>query len=507
MNRIYLVALTILLACPAALLAKPVEVLVFPSGAIVTEQCGVAVVDGVAALSLPAVADPDSLKISTVESTATISGVQFESVLETAGDYRELKDRIEATREQLQTVEDRRQARLKTLELWRGPLGERFRSAEEFRKLADLMLASTETLNKEQSQLAREKKEIEKQLRELERKLADATGRQKRIWSVRVALDGARQSETLRYSYRVRSADWQSVYTFNARPGEKRILWDWRAKIRQSTASDWKDVHLLLATAEPVFTLTPPENAPWIIREARTYPEAASAPMQRALARSAPEMKKKFEGRTDLAAEEPVRQAGTLFDIYDLGSRTLLAGEDYLLEIRTGSWPARFDYLTRPLQSPQAFLSAKLEFDELLPMPSGQASILVEGVFVGKRAFALQEKKFDLPFGNDPQIGIKVTPTREADEEGLFNQDRSQAWQWDLEITNNKNVQVRLRVEDSLPQIQDKRIELTETATGDAAQKEHLATWEIELPPGAKRHLKYGYEIKYPADMQVESGR
>jgi uncharacterized protein (TIGR02231 family) len=184
-----------------------------------------------------------------------------------------------------------------------------------------------------------------------------------------------------------------------------------------------------------------------------------------------------------------------------------VAGEDYQLEIRKGSWPAEFDYLARPLRSPQAFLFAKLDFDELLPMPSGQASILVDGVFVGKRKFALLEKKFDLPFGNDPQIQIKVTPTREADEEGLFSKDRSQAWQWDVEITNNKNVPVRLRVEDSLPQIQDKRIELTKTETGDAKKEEHLAKWNLELQPGATKHLIYGYKIEYPADMQVELGR
>jgi uncharacterized protein (TIGR02231 family) len=507
MNRFTLIAMTILLACPTSLLAKPVEVLVFPSGAIVTEQSSAAVVDGVATLSLPEVADPDSLKIATVDSTAAIGGLQFESVLETAGDYRELKDLIEATREKLQAVEDVRQARARTLELWHGPLGEKFQTAQEFQKLADLMLASTEKLNKEQSQLAKEKKEIEKQLQELERKLADATSRQKRSWSVQVSLNRAKGTETLRYSYRVRGADWNPVYTLDARPGEKQILWDWSANVRQSTAADWKDVRLLLATAEPVFTLTPPENVPWTIREASTYPAAASAPRQRALAKPSPAMEAKLEEMDVSVEEAPVRQAGTLFDIYDLGRRTLLAGEDYQLEIRKGAWPAKFDYLTRPLQSPQAFLSAKLEFDELLPMPSGQTSILVDGVFVGKRAFALLEKKFDLPFGNDPQIQIKVTPTREADEEGLFSQDRSQAWQWDVEITNNKNVPVRLRVEDSLPQIQDKRVKLTETATGDAAQEKHLAKWEIELQPGAKEHLKYGYKIKYPADMQVELGR
>ena len=55
----------------------------------------------------------------------------------------------------------------------------------------------------------------------------------------------------------------------------------------------------------------------------------------------------------DMVAEAeppvPVRKTGSLFDIYDLGRQTLRAGESYQLNIRQGSWPATFDYLTRPL--------------------------------------------------------------------------------------------------------------------------------------------------------------
>ena len=503
MHPIRLVILISLLIFPSVLLAKPIEVLVFPSGAIVTEQTSLAIIDGAVKLSLPAAADPASLKVSTQESSATIGGLQFESVLETAGDYQELKDRIEATRDQLQAVEDRRQARARALALWQAPLGGKFQTADEFRKLSDLILASSEKLNREHSQLAKEKKEIEKQLRELERKLAEATSRQKRSWSVRVALNGAKEKETIRYSYRVRNADWDPVYTLDARPGDRQIRWDWQANVRQSTAVDWRNVHLLLATTEPVFTLTPPENAPWIIRETRYYP-ASPAPVARKSVLMEAELAQ------DMAApaeEAPVRRSGTLFDTYDLGRQTLLAGENYQLKIRQGTWPAQFDYLTRPLQSPQAFLSAKLEFAELLPMPSGQAAVLVDGVFVGTREFALLVKKFDLPFGNDPQIRIKVTPTREADEEGLFGRDRSQAWQWRIAITNNKNVPARLRIEDSLPQIQDKRIKLTETLTGEADRDKHLAKWGIDLPPGGEKTIDYGYKIKYPADMRIDLGR
>jgi len=505
MTRLILVTLTLLFATPAALLAKPVEVLVFPSGAIVTEQASVSVTDGAATLTLPAVADPNSLKIAAQQSGATVSGLQFESVLQPPGDYQHLQEQIDATKDKLQEVKDRLEARERALSLWQAPLGGEFQNAAEYQKLAELVLANSEKLKLEHSSLAKQSKEIGKQLRELERKLAEATSRQKRTWAVSVTLAGAKQKETLRFSYRVRNATLAPVYTLDARPADKSVRWDWTANLRQQTGADWKDVKLLLATAEPVFSLTPPGNQPWIIREVRTYPATQSITLRKSVGAAAPmEM---MQDAVAKAEEPPARRSGTLFDVYDLGIQSVKAGENYQLNIRKGIWSAQFDYLARPLQSPQAFLLAKIEFDKLLPMPSGQASVLVEGVFVGKRSFSLLEKKLDLSFGNDPQIGIKVTPTREADEVGLFGSDRSQTWQWQVAMTNNKNIPVTVQVEDSLPRIQDKRIELVETSTGKKDKDEHLAEWTVELPPGASKTLEYGYTVKYPEDMQVDLGR
>ncbi|NIQ96044.1 MAG: DUF4140 domain-containing protein, partial [Desulfuromonadales bacterium] len=151
MKRIILSSLVLLALLPASLLAKPVEVLVFPTGAIVTEVSGVAVSAGSATLALPAVADTASLKVATVDSTATISGLRFDSVSETGADYRALEEKVEATREKLQDVEDRRAARERALGMWQASLGDEFTSAEEYRKLAGLVLAETEELGREHS--------------------------------------------------------------------------------------------------------------------------------------------------------------------------------------------------------------------------------------------------------------------------------------------------------------------------------------------------------------------
>jgi hypothetical protein len=53
----------------------------------------------------------------------------------------------------------------------------------------------------------------------------------------------------------------------NALPTQKRVEWTWTARISQQTGIDWNGVKLKIATADPVFTLTPPNLGSWDIRD------------------------------------------------------------------------------------------------------------------------------------------------------------------------------------------------------------------------------------------------
>lgn len=505
MKTFRLVPLLLILISPSMLMAKPIEVLIFPSGAIVTEESAEEVNAGAVTLTIPAAADPASLKVSIVGGKAVLSGLKYQSILSPKGNYQELEAQIEVAKDQAQSIEDQRKSKAMALALWSRQVGAEFTTANEVEKLGALILNSSESLYIEHSKLEKEKKAVDKRIRELEKQLSAATGQHQRVWAATVSLKGAGRTETLRYSYRVGNTTWSSNYTLNALPAEKNVLWSWTAHVRQQTAVDWENVSLLLATAEPVFTMTPPVAGSWIIRESRPYRSRPSA--AKALMESSDSVAGFYEEKVAVPDSAPSRNAGALFDIYDLGQKTILAGQDYQLDIRNGAWPAKFANLARPLKSPQAFLSAKLELEELVSMPSGNAAILVEGVYVGQRGFSLLEKKFDLPFGNDPQIAIKVTPKRESDEIGILGNDRSQTWNWEIEVTNNKTVPVELRIEDVLPEIQDKRIELVQSLTPEGTQEKHLVFWEVNVPAGKQKQIDYSYTIEYPGDLAIELGR
>ena len=211
------------------------------------------------------------------------------------------------------------------------------------------------------------------------------------------------------------------------------------------------------------------------------------------------------------SAPLPQRRAGQIFDLYDLGQMPLDSGKPAIVNIRKGHWSAEFSYLTRPLQSEQAFLMAEVLLgDDVVPLPEGNASIQLEGVHVGQRSFSLAGKQeLNLSFGNDPGIAIDVKTAHVAGSTGLLSKSSTYSWNWNLTLKNNKSIPVRLTVEDSLPHSSHDKIEVKEQFSEPLPEKtdDGLLSWQLDLAPGNEQKLTFGYQVSYPEDMQIDKGR
>lgn len=506
MKKLLMMLVVLLIA--STIYAAPKEVLIFPSGALVTEQARLVVGDEKQAeITLPMVADPDSLTISTGKGKPKVINLQVDSALVNQSRYQELEERIKKSKLERQDVVDNLETQKLALSYWDTQRKQQLEKIEDIQALGKSILAEAAPLKKQISQLARDKKMLDRQIQEMERLLHDKTGSLNQVWKVVVTLDQPAPTIDVTFSYRVHGASWQSLYALNALPQQNAVEWNWRADIRQSTGVDWTDVQLKLATVEPRTTLTPPHVGRWVIRELQVYPSAVP---QKAFQRKAVMMETMADSVAGAAPEEvkAKRKEGFVFDVYDLGKHTVQAGQNVTLDINNGSWPVEFSYLSRPIRSPQVFLMANVGLDQFVPMPSGQGSLLVEGVYIGKRPFDLQKKKFDLAFGSDPAIAVKVHREQESDESGLISKTRSQQWVWTVSLTNNKQIPVSVKIEDAKPQVQDKRIEIeavSRTTTAKAEKDRNI--WQLDLPAGANREIKYGFKVEFPADMQVDLGR
>ncbi|MCD6186847.1 MAG: DUF4139 domain-containing protein, partial [Desulfuromusa sp.] len=185
-------------------------------------------------------------------------------------------------------------------------------------------------------------------------------------------------------------------------------------------------------------------------------------------------------------------------------------GKESQIKIREGLWHAEFTYLSRPLLSEQVFLQANLDLTkDFLPLPTGMASIQVDGVHVGQRRFSLHEKQnVSISFGSDPGLIVDVKTDHVAGEKGLLSRKYTYSWNWTISFTNNKKMAVDLKVEDSSPHIGHKKITLKESFSLPQPHREKgKLIWNLALPPQGKRQIKYGYSVEYPEDMPVSLGR
>lgn len=491
----------------ATAFAKPTEVILYPSGATVSEQATVPQGTDSATLLLPHVAIPESLKLALqMAPRQKITGIEYESVLPESSDFQDLKDLISRLEQEINVVDDQIQSQTLALNYWKNQKDLPVKTLADAREMGKIIREESIILLQNTTQLQQQKNELVKQLLEAQNQLKKKTGNNQRNWRVHVKL--AQPTKTnlkLDYSYRIRRAGWQSSYSLNALPGDRKIQWIWIAKIMQQTGIDWNGVNLKIATTEPVFTLTPPKIRPWEITEKQIAYARSNTKMM-----AMPQAMVMDAVAEREAAPVPTRTEGQMFDTYDLGQVTIASGKESRIKIREGIWNAEFSYLTRPLISEQVFLEANLNLiEDFLPLPAGIASIQVDGVHVGQRNFSLHEKQdISMSFGSDPGIVIDVKTDHVAGEKGLLAKKRIYIWKWNINVENHKNFAVDLKVEDSYPHAGHEKIVLKELFSPPLPTQENgQLSWNLTLPPQGKQKLQYGYQVTYPEDMPVSLGR
>jgi len=496
-----------LLMSPA--LTAPTEVILYPTGATVSEQFIIPKGADSATLLLPHVAIPESLKLALLKaSEQKITGIEFTSILPNASDFKELEELISRLEKKIASIDDQIQSRTLALNYWKNQQDLPVKTLADAREMGKIIRDESISLLQGSTELRQQKIELEKQLKEARNQLQQKTGNNQRIWQAQVRFSQPTTIDLgLTYSYRIRRAGWQSSYSLNALPGQKKIQWVWTAKITQQTGIDWTGVNLKIATAEPVFTLTPPGIRPWEIREEQILRARSHI---KTMAMAVPQ-KMAMDSVAEMGAPPaPARVEGQLFDTYDLGQANIASGKESRIKIREGSWNATFTYLARPLLSEQVFLQANLDLTEdFLPLPTGIASIQVDGVHVGQRNFSLYEKQdISMSFGSDPGIVVDVKTDHVAGEKGLLVRKNTYNWNWEVNLTNHKNFAVDLKVEDTYPHSGHEKIVLKEAFSPPLPTREkNQLIWNLALPPQGEQQLNYGYQVTYPEDMPVSLGR
>ncbi len=507
----YLLTLFLYVLSTTIATAQPVKVLLYPGGATVFEQQTVSAGQSSVTLELPQVATPQALRASlTGTSPAAIRELEYRSVLPAGSQSPQLEAKIQELEKTLKKLENEQRAHQLAVVYWSNQKPDPQATPAAAQQLAAVIISESNKQLDEVSRLQLALDKVKDELKEAQRQLAEQSGNNKRVWQVVISFSAPLAADAVVvYNYPIHQAGWHSEYNINAVPASAAVNWTWDAVIKQTSGLDWPAVSVAIATREPVFSLTPPENYDWNIyqyTDNSRYAKSSRVTMDAAV----PEMDSLAKSVVPMAVMEPVRSEGQIFDMYEMGTLTLKSGQPVRINVRQGSWPAHFSYLVRPQQSTDAFLMAHITIGKDVPaLPSGNAAIQLEGVYVGKRPFSLTEKQdMDISFGNDPALVVKVKTDHVAGDKGVISKSKTYQWNWAISFINTKTTAVDLRVEDSYPHIGHDKIEVEELFSEPLpTKKDDRISWEFKLEAGQDKMLKYGYQISYPYDMEINKGR
>ncbi|MFZ3156996.1 MAG: mucoidy inhibitor MuiA family protein [Smithella sp.] len=502
--------IVLIILFPLCSMATVKEVTLFPHSAKISEtakihpQCDKGKCSAV--FTLPPQTDIESFVVSPApDSRVKIDDIQTKSV--------QVQDevRIAELRKQLAGLESEKKeilAKLQALEtqlqFWQAQTKAKTKTVADSYKLADAIGKNVQKSSQEKFAAETLLGKLDKKIKKLQEELNQAAGRKETAWEVTLTLSGSTQNEvSLNYAYTLAGCGWLPLYRIEALPANKNVSFSWEAEIWQSSGEDWKQIQLNLATLQPVINVNPSDMPEWIIKPRKLYKAVRN---QDAAAATLMQKENSVEDETLGAA--PTETRNTTYSVWSLGQKNITAGSKQRLKIKDELWPAEFLFLARPAINPLAFVRAQVKLDKPAEIPHGQATFVIDGAVLGKREFSFAGSEGDLFFGTSPLVS--VTSTTLADQSGektIFQDKQTRSWQWLIEAKNSGNADIKLRIEEPVPQARDKRIKLNFKQNPEPAEKDHAKfVWLLDVPAGQKKTFQNNIELEAPSDLNLDFG-
>jgi uncharacterized protein (TIGR02231 family) len=502
--------IVLFLLFPISSMATVKEVTLFPNSAKISEiakinsQCAKG--KCISVITLPPQADPESLVVSLPpQSHVKIEDVQAKPIqVQDESRIAELRKQIAGLEGDKRETQSKLQALDAQLQFWQAQTKAKTKTVADSYKLADAIGKNVRKSSQEKFAADTQLEKIEKNIKKLQEELTQAAGHKETAWEIILTLSGSNQNEiSFSYTYSLAGCGWLPLYRIEALPADKSVSFSWEAEIWQSSGEDWKQVQLNLATLQPIINVEPPEMPAWIIKPRVLYKASRKKD-----AAAAPLMQKEDSSEDQALGAAPAETRNTTYSVWSLGQKNITAGSRQRLKIKDESWPAEFLFLARPAINPQAFVRAQVKLEQPAEIPYGQATFVIDGAVLGKREFSFAGSEGTLFFGTSPLIS--VTSSTIADQSGaktIFQDKQTRSWQWLIEAKNSSNADIKLRIEEPVPQARDKRIHLNFKQNPEPAEKDHAKfVWLLDVPAQQKKSIQNNIELEAPNDMNIDFG-
>ena len=340
---------------------------------------------------------------------------------------------------------------------------------------------------------------------------------------------------TLRYL--VRDAGWMPRYAIRADVEGNTLVVEYDAEIRQATGEDWKDVTLVLSTAQPTQRAAPSDVSPVYVdvyvaqpviasgyadsgqSDSKDKQDASKSTRDRVEARKAGAPGRSgglgAGGDVDALMAEPAQnkllvalyddagasRSGTVvtFPIPRATSIPSDGSRTRKLRIATVDTKPTFVHVARPLVETAVYLKAVTANTSPYQFLAGPATVFLGGDSVGSTTLPDLAAGAEMTFwlGTDRRIEAKrVLVKKETVEKGMFDKADVTRWDYRIDLTSTDSKAVTLEVVDRMPVSRNEqiKIELRDDAkTGGATlsvdakyianeKPQGILKWLVQLP-------------------------
>lgn len=383
-------------------------------------------------------------------------------------------------------------------------------SVNELKTMADYFRSRLLAISDEVYGLQLKSNDLQKELQRLKNQLNEQNA-QGQMVSGEVVVDistAKSQTVTLELSYVVSGASWSPVYDLRARSGSESLELVYKAEVYQHTGETWANVKLALSTSNPSIGGSLPTVWPWYLDFFTPRAYQKSQPAERSEAPMMMGAGADMEMNESIADFTEVTESLTSINYeIDLPVTVPTGGKQVTVSIRKEDVAAEFVYQSTPKLSEKVYLMAKTKDWRSLDLLPGELNVFYEGGFVNKTYInpGSDTEEFNVSLGVDPAIQIKRSPVKDLTADQFIGNKRRIAYQYEVELGNNKPKAITVEVFDQLPITKNTDIEISQLDLAGAKleSKTGKLTWNVSLEPQARKTWKFGYEVKYPKDKQV----
>jgi len=331
------------------------------------------------------------------------------------------------------------------------------------------------------------------------------------------------------FKYLIPTAGWTPKYDIRTEGTGKEVTLVYRAILFNNSGLDWKDIKIILSTANPDIGINIPQLSKWYLGNEQVAEEnniAQYVQIEPEAVRKASESvslqeiqiidedegyaKKKFNKKNTptnqiqfkkievdmLSTEYTIEQPYTIYS----------DSKPYTVDVLEKTVNAYYEYKAVPALDKDVFLQTKLALKDLPDLVSGDASVYFGGSYIGKTFIKTidLDDSLTVSLGRDKKIQMVRKESKQDYQRSIVGNYEKEVLKYETTIKNTRDVAVSIIVEDQVPVASnsDQEINVNETSGALFDKPSGKLTWKINLAPNESKVIKMGYTSKYPKSVR-----